>query len=75
MTADATGLAATIVRSGKATEYMMLPEVISKEPLGPYVRNGDSPWLDIVRWTHYAMLEAEERGITAKSIDALNRRR
>jgi general L-amino acid transport system substrate-binding protein len=73
VTADATGLAATIVRSGKAAEYMMLPEVISKEPLGPYVRNGDSPWLDIVRWTHYAMLEAEERGITPKSIDALKR--
>ena len=51
----------------------MLPEVISKEPLGPYVRDGDSQWLDIVRWTHYAMLEAEERGITPKSIDALKR--
>ena len=45
---------------------MMLPEVISKEPLGPYVRDGDLQWLDIVRWTHYAMLEAEERGISAE---------
>ncbi len=73
VTADATALAGYIVRSGKAAEYLMLPEIISKEPLGPYVRNGDSPWLDIVRWTHYAMLEAEERGITPKSIDALKR--
>jgi general L-amino acid transport system substrate-binding protein len=73
VTADATALAAFIVRSGKAADYLMLPDVISKEPLGPYVRNGDSPWLDIVRWTHYAMLEAEERGITPKSIDALKR--
>ncbi len=73
VTADATALAASIVRSGKAAEYMMLPEIISKEPLGPYVRNGDSPWLDIVRWTHYAMLEAEERGISPKSIEALRR--
>ena|SRR5438477_1093960 len=73
VTADATALAAFIVRSGKAAEYIMLPEIISKEPLAPYVRNGDSPWLDIVRWTHYAMLEAEERGVTPKSIDALRR--
>jgi general L-amino acid transport system substrate-binding protein len=51
----------------------MLPEVISKEPLGPYVRDGDSQWLDVVRWTHYAMLEAEERGISAKNIDSLRR--
>jgi len=73
VTADATALAAFIVRSGKAAEYIMLPEIISKEPLAPYVRNGDSPWLDIVRWTHYAMLEAEERGVTPKSIHALRR--
>lgn len=51
----------------------MLPEVISKAPLGPYVRAGDSRWLDVVRWTHYAMLEAEERGINAKNIDSLKR--
>jgi len=73
VTADATALAAYIVRSQKAAKYMMLPDVISKQPLGPYVRNGDSPWLDIVRWTHYAMLEAEALGITPKSIDALKR--
>lgn len=73
VTADATALAGAIVRSGHAAEYMMLPGVISKEPLGPYVRDGDSQWLDIVRWTHYAMLEAEERGISPKNIDSLKR--
>lgn len=51
----------------------MLPEIVSKEPLGPYVHDGDSPWLDVVRWTHYAMAEAEERGINAKNIDSLKR--
>ena len=71
VTADATALAASIVRSGKAADYMMLPDIISKEPLGPYVRDGDSQWLDIVRWSHYAMVEAEERGIGPKSIEAL----
>jgi general L-amino acid transport system substrate-binding protein len=73
VTADAAALAGAIIRSGRAIEYMMLPGVISKEPLGPFVRNGDSPWLDIVRWTHYAMLEAEERGINPKNIDSLKR--
>jgi general L-amino acid transport system substrate-binding protein len=73
VTADSTALAATFVRSGKAGDYMMLPEVISKEPLGPYVRDGDSQWFEIVRWTHYAMVEAEERGLTPRSIDALKR--
>lgn len=73
VTADATALAGAIIRSGRAAEYMMLPGVISKEPLGPYVRDGDSQWLDIVRWTHYAMLEAEERGVSPKNIDSLKR--
>ena len=70
VTADATALAAFLVRSGKAANYFMLPDVISKEPLGPFVRRGDEAWLDVVRWTHYAMLEAEERGISRASVDA-----
>jgi general L-amino acid transport system substrate-binding protein len=64
VTQDSTALAATVVRSGKAADYMMLPEVISHEPLGPYVRRGDDAWADVVRWTQYAMLEAEALGIT-----------
>lgn len=64
ITQDSTALAASLVRRGKTADYMMLPEVISKEPLGPYVRRGDEAWLDVVRWTQYAMLEAEELGVT-----------
>lgn len=67
VTQDATALAASLVRRGKTEGYTMLNEIISKEPLGPYVRDGDSAWLE--RWTHYAMLEAEERGITRASVD------
>ena len=49
----------------------MLPEIISKEPLGPAVRHGDSQWADIVRWTHYAMLNAEEAGVTKANVDQM----
>jgi general L-amino acid transport system substrate-binding protein len=64
VTQDSTALAATLMRRGKAADYMMLPEIISKEPLGPYVRRGDEGWLDVVRWTQYAMIDAEELGIS-----------
>ena len=70
VTQDVTALAATLVRSGKAADHLMLPEIISKEPLGPYVRSGGEAWLDIVRWTHFAMLEAEEREITKGNVDS-----
>ena len=69
VTQDASALAAAIVASGNAADYMMLRDFISKEPLGPYVRDGDSGWLDVVRWTQYAMLEAEERGIDKATVD------
>jgi len=68
-TEDATALALAIVRSGKADSYMMLPEIISKEPLGPYVRRGDEGWLDVVRWSQYAMLTAEELEVTKANVD------
>jgi general L-amino acid transport system substrate-binding protein len=71
VTQDATALASSIVRRGKAADYMMLPEKISKEPLGPYVRNDDVAWLDVVRWTQYALIEAEELGITADNVERL----
>ncbi|HZQ00204.1 MAG TPA: amino acid ABC transporter substrate-binding protein [Reyranella sp.] len=70
VTQDASTLAGMIIESGKAQDYLMLPEFISKEPLGPYVRDGDSPWLDVVKWTHFAMVEAEEHGITSANVDA-----
>ena len=52
-------------------DYVVLPEIISKEPLGPVVRHGDNQFADIVRWAQYAMLEAEEYGITSKNVDEM----
>jgi general L-amino acid transport system substrate-binding protein len=68
-TTDASGLYAQ--RTGLATpdDHIVLPEIISKEPLGPVVRHGDNEWGDIVRWTLYAMLEAEEFGVTSQNVD------
>ena len=48
---------------------MILPDIISKEPLGPFVRRGDDVWMAVVRWSLFAMLEAEERGITTANVD------
>jgi general L-amino acid transport system substrate-binding protein len=50
-------------------DHIVLPEIISKEPLGPSVRHGDDQWFDIVKWTHFAMVIAEELGLNAKNID------
>ncbi len=73
VTQDASGLAASLVQRGKAADYLMLPEIISKEPLGPYVRSGDEEWLNVVRWSHYAMLDAEERGIGKANVEEQRR--
>jgi general L-amino acid transport system substrate-binding protein len=69
-TTDRSGLAAT--RAGKASnpdDYVILPEIITKEPLAPAVRHGDDEWFDIVKWTVYAMIGAEEKGITSANVD------
>jgi len=69
-TTDVSGLVA--VRASRApnpADHVILPEVISKEPLGPVVRHGDDKWFDVVKWTLFAMLEAEELGLTSKNID------
>ena len=69
-TTDRSGLAAT--RAGKASnpdDYVILPEIISKEPLAPAVRHGDDEWFDIVKWTVFAMIGAEEKGITSANVD------
>ncbi|MGL5446615.1 MAG: amino acid ABC transporter substrate-binding protein, partial [Rhabdaerophilum sp.] len=50
-------------------DHVVLPEIISKEPLGPSVRQGDAQWNDIVKWTHYAMITAEELGVTKANVD------
>jgi general L-amino acid transport system substrate-binding protein len=68
-TTDASGLYAERMRLAKSDDHIVLPEIISKEPLGPAVRQGDDQWFDIVRWTHYAMLSAEELGITKANVD------
>ncbi|HTH94882.1 MAG TPA: amino acid ABC transporter substrate-binding protein [Rhodocyclaceae bacterium] len=71
-TTDASALASIrAYDSGKPDDYVVLPERISKEPLGPVVRRGDEDWFAIVRWTVFALLEAEERGITQANVDQL----
>jgi general L-amino acid transport system substrate-binding protein len=55
-------------RVPKPDEHVILPEIISKEPLGPAVRHGDDRWLDVVKWSLFAMIEAEELGLTSKNI-------
>ena len=56
-------------RAQNASDHVILPEVISKEPLGPLVRHGDDQWFDIVKWTHNVMLNAEELGVSSKNVD------
>ena len=68
-TDDASSLASTRATLPKPDDYVILPEIISKEPLGPVVRHGDNNWGDIVRWTYYALVAAEEKGITKANID------
>ncbi|MDP1839050.1 MAG: amino acid ABC transporter substrate-binding protein [Reyranella sp.] len=71
-TTDASGLYATrAANAPKPEDYIILPEIISKEPLGPVVRHGDNQFADIVRWSLYAMIEAEEYGITSKNVDEM----
>jgi len=69
-TTDHSGLISTRAsRAPKPEDHIILPEIISKEPLGPAVRHGDDRWFDVVKWTMFAMLEAEEMGISSKNID------
>jgi general L-amino acid transport system substrate-binding protein len=70
-TTDASGLYAARLKLTKADEHLVLPEIISKEPLGPAVRHGDDQWFDIVKWTHYAMINAEEFGVTKANVDEM----
>jgi general L-amino acid transport system substrate-binding protein len=68
-TTDISGLYSTRLKLVKPIDHMILPEVISKEPLGPYVRHGDDQWFDIVKWVHFAMLNAEEFDVTTGNVD------
>src|SRR5215216_8175297 len=69
-TTDISGLVAVRAsRAPKPDDHVILPEVISKEPLGPAVRHGDDRWFDIVKWSLFAMIEAEELGLSTKNIE------
>jgi len=70
MTSDVSQLYAERLKLADADEHIILPDIISKEPLGPVVRFGDDQWLNIVKWTNFAMINAEELGIASKTIDA-----
>ena len=68
-TTDISQLFAEKLKLANANDHVILPEVISKEPLGPLVRHGDDQWFDVVKWTHYAMINAEELGVSSKNVD------
>ncbi|MBY0324191.1 MAG: amino acid ABC transporter substrate-binding protein [Reyranella sp.] len=71
-TTDASALYSTrVANAPNPDDYIILPEIISKEPLGPLVRHGDNQFADIVRWTLFAQIEAEEYGITSKNVDEM----
>ena len=71
-TTDASGLAATRAAFENPADHVVLPEIISKEPLGPLVRHGDNEWADVVRWTLNALIAAEELGVTSANIAELS---
>jgi len=68
-TTDSSALYAERLRLANTDDHIILPEIISKEPLGPAVRRGDDQWFAIIRWVHFAMLNAEEAGVSSKTID------
>lgn len=70
-TTDASALAASRSAFADASEHVILPEIISKEPLGPLVRHGDNEWGDIVRWSYNALVAAEELGVTSANVAEL----
>jgi general L-amino acid transport system substrate-binding protein len=68
-TTDASGLYGVRLKLAKADDHVVLPEIISKEPLGPFVRHGDDQWFDVVKWVHFAMLNAEEFNVNKANVD------
>jgi general L-amino acid transport system substrate-binding protein len=69
MTQDASALAGALTVASNAGAYQVLEETISKEPLGPFTRNGDDQWSNIVMWVHHALVEAEELGVTSANAE------
>ena len=70
-TTDASGLYAERLKMAKPDDNIVLPEIISKEPLGPSVRKDDVDWFQLVQWTHYALVTAEELGVTQANVDEM----
>jgi general L-amino acid transport system substrate-binding protein len=70
-TSDVSQLHAERLKLGNLAEHVILPEVISKEPLGPAVRQGDSGWANLARWTLNALVNAEELGVSSKNVDEM----
>jgi len=70
-TSDVSQLYAERLKLSNPADHVVLPEVISKEPLGPMVRHGDDQWFDIVKWTLFAMINAEEFGVTQSNVDEM----
>jgi general L-amino acid transport system substrate-binding protein len=71
-TTDASALASTRAAAANPDAHVVLPEIISKEPLGPLVRHGDNQWGDVVRWTLNALISAEELGVTSGNVGELS---
>jgi general L-amino acid transport system substrate-binding protein len=72
-TTDASQLYSTRLKLAKPDDQVVLPEIISKEPLGPVVRHGDDQWFDIAKWTLFAMINAEEMGVTSKNVEEMKK--
>ena len=70
-TTDSSGLYSERLKMSKPDDHVVLPEIISKEPLGPSVRQDDVDWFQIVQWTHFALVTAEEYGVTQANVDAM----
>jgi general L-amino acid transport system substrate-binding protein len=73
LTTDQSGLYATRLQLKRPDDHLILPEIISKEPLGPAVNQGDPQWADLVRWVMAAMVNAEELGVTSRNVDAMTK--
>lgn len=69
ITNDASSLYSVRLKLASPDEHLVLPEIISKEPLGPAVRSSDPQWFNLVKWTHFSMLNAEELGVTQANVD------
>ena len=70
-TTDQSGLYAERLALKNPDDHVVLPEIISKEPLGPVVRQGDDNWFNVVKWTYFALLDAEELGITSANVEEM----